>query len=280
VAGQGFVLPNEDIAMRAIITLIVVCSSVWSVSAAMAADPQNAKSDLATMAGDRTRASDAWRFKYYQGHWWYWLPAKQWAVYERGRWLMPPDKSAASGHESLSAVVAAAADAREESGSFAEDYPAAPVGLEPENQSAEYYLSTGNVFSRHAHEHAQLLERYASSGETVPASIVREQSKAIHHDVEQAQKSFSRVAAADEETTSENLPDAVKKLQVGLRKVAESVRQLESRVQRQGSVEAALVRGQTAVIDRMLQQANEAATAAEEEQRKYEQNQKDLVGVE
>lgn len=239
--------------MRAIISTIVLCFSVWSVSAAMAADRENAKS------------SDSWRFKFHQGHWWYWLPANRWAVYENGRWLLPPEQSPK-------------VEAKE-GGSFAEDYPVAPVTTEPAKHSADYYLSVGNVFSKHAHEHAEVLERYAASGETVPANIVKEQAKAIHRDVDQAQKSFSQVSVADEETTSDDLPGAVKRLQVSLSKVTESLRRLESQVQRQGAVEATLVRGQTAIINRLFQQANEAARAAEEAQRKYEQNQKDLAGV-
>ena len=262
--------------MKTIIIVVVICLRLCSVPAAMAAEPQNAKSNSDAATVERGSSNDAWRYKFYQGHWWYWLPANRWAVYEKGRWLLPPER-APTDETQATDVKTAAAD--KQGGSFAEDYPAVPVGSEPKKQSADYYLSVGNVFSKHAHEHAQVLERYAAAGETVPANIVREQAKAIHHDVEQAQKSFSQVAVADEEITSENLPDAVKKLHVGLGKVAASVTRLESQVQRQGTIEATLVRAQTAIINRLLQQASQAARAAEEEQRKYEQNQKDLAGV-
>lgn len=265
--------------MKAIVISIIMCFSVWNVSAVRADDLQKAKGGSTARTGERSGVNKSWRYQFHQGRWWYWLPANRWAVFENGRWLMPPGESPrAVAHASTTGETIAPVR-RDDGGSFAEDYPAAPVTSGPAKHSTDYYLSVGNVFSRHAHEHAQVLERYAASKETVPARIVREQAQAIHHDVEQAQKSFSQVAAAGEQTTSDNLPDVIKKLQTGLAKVTESVRRLEMQVRRQEKVQATLVRGQTAVINRMLQQANEAARAAEEEQRKYQRDQEDRAGI-
>ena len=268
--------------MKVIVTAIVMCFGVWSASAALAAEPETVKSDAtAKDGGDGASPNDTWRFKFYQGRWWYWLPTNYWAVYENGRWLMPVGGIAAARAKPSSSATTAAAAKNAEGGTFAEDYPAAPVGPEEARQSTEYYMSVGSAFNRHAHEHAQILERFAASGETVPAKIVKEQAAAIHHDVEQAQKSFSRLATSDDNDEDEDLPvaAAIKKLQGGLRKVSESLQRLEGQVQQQTAVQAELVRGQTAIISDLLTQANAAAEAAEEEQRKYEQNQKDLAGV-
>ncbi|HWB10813.1 MAG TPA: hypothetical protein VG826_16405 [Pirellulales bacterium] len=245
-------------------------------------------------------SSDAWRFRFYQGRWWYWLPTNYWAVYEDGRWLMPilgdppagmkPSSSAATRatYKTGAATPAgirsktegsppadATATNNTEGGSFSEDYPAVPLGPEEAGQSAEYYMSAGSTFSRHAHEHAQILERYAASGEAVPARIVKEQAAAIHHDVDQAHKSFSKLAAADA-AENENLPPdaAIKNFQQELRKATELLQQLEAQVQHLSAVQAELVRGQSAIIANLLRQADEAAEVAEEraagEQRELE----------
>jgi hypothetical protein len=97
--------------------------------------------------------------------------------------------------------------------------------------------------------------------------------------VEQAQKSFARAAAADEETKNEPRADAIKELQAGLRQVTESLRRLEGTAQRQGVVQAKLVKGQTVVVSQLLQQANEAARAAELEQRRQEHEESDRAGI-
>lgn len=264
--------------MRAMIAAIVLASAPWVTWPVLASQPAVTKRGPVAEAA-RLSSSDAWRYKFHQGRWWYWISANRWAVYNNGNWLMSPKQAPTAKAQvpSLGKPIAATQD--KESGSFEEDYPALPVESEPGNHPAEHYLSVGNVYSQHAHEHAEVLQRYAASDDTVPANIVREQAKAIRHDVEQAQKSFARAAAADEESKNESRTDAIKELQAELQKVTESVRRLESVVQRQGEVQARLVRGQTAVVSRLLQQANEAARAAELEERRQEQDEKDRVGI-
>jgi hypothetical protein len=258
--------------MRAAIATILMACGAWSVSPAWAAQPDNVKEDSAARADGGNR-NDAWRFKFHQGRWWYWLPSNHWAVYENGRWLMPPSESPASANTSRANTAAKS----EESGSFAEDYPAGPAGPEDEGKSAGYYLSVGGTYSKHAHEHAEILERYAGSGETVPAKIVKEQAQAIHRDVEQAEKSFSKLTTAANDPSP--VGETISKLQEGLRQVTETLKLLEKQVQRQGAVQATLVRAQTAIIDNLLTQAHEAARAAEEEQTRREQDEKDRAGI-
>ena len=263
--------------MRAMIAAFALVSAAWAAWPVLAAPPEDAK--RGPVAAARPGSSDAWRYKLHQGRWWYWISANRWAVYNNGSWLLSPKQAPAATAPVPSPGKPTAAIQQEESGSFDEDYPALPVESEAGNHPAEHYLSVGNVYSQHAHEHAQVLQRYAASDDTVPANIVREQAKAIRHDVEQAQKSFARVAAADKETNDESRTGAIQELQAELQKVTDSVRRLESVVRQQGEVQARLVRGQTAVVSRLLQQANEAARAAELEERRQQKDEKDRVGI-
>jgi hypothetical protein len=34
-------------------------------------------------------AGDAWRYRWHEGRWWYWLPSGQWAVWTDGQWRVP-----------------------------------------------------------------------------------------------------------------------------------------------------------------------------------------------
>lgn len=75
-------------------------------------------------------------------------------------------------------------------------------------------------------------------------------------------------------------PPSTNNVQEGLRQVTEAVARLERQVQRQAAAQALLIRGQSALIDRYQKQADESARTAEALERKREQNQRDLVGVE
>ncbi|HWB12712.1 MAG TPA: hypothetical protein VG826_26035 [Pirellulales bacterium] len=277
--------------MKSLIGLVALLSITYVSTPSPAADADTA--GIAGHVATVDRSSEAWRFKFHRGRWWYWLSTGYWAVYEDGQWLMPvqgnPPPEAKSSSPAPRAPTnrtgasspAATATNHSKGGSFAEDYPAVSLGQVP-RQSADDHMSVGRAFGRSAHEHVQIMERYAASGETVPAKIVREQAAAIHHDVEQAQQSFSRVSMADNDgNEDENLPDAaaIKKLRQQLRKATESIRQLQSQVQQQRAVEAQLVRGQTAIISALLKQADEAADAAARAEAKREQEMKDRVGI-
>jgi hypothetical protein len=40
-----------------------------------------------TAAAAPVAKSDAWRFKYHQGRWWYWLPSNSWVFYQNRQWI-------------------------------------------------------------------------------------------------------------------------------------------------------------------------------------------------
>lgn len=261
--------------MKAVLSAIIVCTGICCASAAFAVEPASAATGSSTTTSSPRNTGDAWRYRFYRDHWWYWLPTNRWAVYDNGRWLLPPEQTPAEAQSASPGKTTGAADSKQVRSLMEVNESAIAVGAEPAKHSAEFYLSAGGVFSRHAHEHAQVLERYAASGGTVPANVVRHQAEAIHHDVEHARKSFSRALSANAETNGETRA-AIKELQTGLRSVAESVRRLEGLVHEQGAVQATLVKSETAIVSRLLQQTNEAANAAEERQRAEEEDRADI----
>src|SRR6185312_12325014 len=44
----------------------------------------------------RPAKSDAWRYAYHQGRWWYWQPSNSWVYYQDRRWIAYDARSAAS----------------------------------------------------------------------------------------------------------------------------------------------------------------------------------------
>ena len=253
--------------MNKIAALTIVSLSLGITSVSLAATPEIGKNTTAQATPERAAPSEAWRFKLYQGRWWYWLPSNRWAVYESHRWLVAPEESLASRAAATSAGTSttetAVADAATESGSFVDDYPAAPEGPESARQAAEYHLAVGKTYNRHADEHARILEKYAALGETVPAGVVKDHARAIRHDLEQSQTAFSRLAKVSKDNPE--VAEAVERIQHGLRKVTESVRKLEGRVQRQDAVQAEIVRGQTAEVSALLNNSYSAAQEADRE---------------
>ncbi len=73
----------------------IVAAGVFSVLglgilAAQAAE-QKPSSEQAQVAGQKSAASQSqaqerWRYKYYNGEWWYWLPANRWVYWRGTRW--------------------------------------------------------------------------------------------------------------------------------------------------------------------------------------------------
>lgn len=231
------------------------------------ASQQSRPLGLAADASGKSAAPDnAWRFKFHKGHWWYWLPSNHWAVYENRRWLVPPDEHlAAAGDSSTPGDEAAkSADATRavESQSFQDDYPAVPQDPESARKTAAYHLAVGNTYNRHADQHAQILDKYAALGETVPAGIVREHAAAIRHDVEQAHKAYSSLAKADKDNPG--VAEAVAELQQRLGKLTESLKRLEDREQRQDALQAQMVRTQAAEISAILNDSYSAARKADQ----------------
>ena len=178
---------------RSNLTFIVAASACLAIFAAAAPRQNVAKGTPVNDVTDEN-AGEAWRFRFYQGHWWYWLPSNRWAVYENRHWLTAPGETPA--------LVGASAAPKTEAvpkESFAEDYPAfgdTPESLELSRQSAEDHLVMAKTYSMFAKEHAHILERYATFAETVPAEVVREHAGTIRHQVERAEKVFVRLTHA------------------------------------------------------------------------------------
>jgi|GEM_PF-6907883 len=43
--------------------------------------------ELAPHLAPATQSDNQWRFKYYNGRWWYWMPDETWVYWQDGRWL-------------------------------------------------------------------------------------------------------------------------------------------------------------------------------------------------
>ena len=53
------------------------------------------------------------------------------------------------------------------------------------------FYSSGRMYQRHAHDHAQVLQDYATSGKTVPKAIIKEHANAIRSNVAATKKAYS-----------------------------------------------------------------------------------------
>jgi hypothetical protein len=93
--------------MRIVIAVIVVWASA---SFSWAAGPQ----------APRAREANS-RLTFHRGHWWYWLPSKQWAIHVDGHWVTPPAQRSPQGEHSNDAPTTASQ--RAEPASFANSYP-------------------------------------------------------------------------------------------------------------------------------------------------------------
>ena len=76
--------------MKLIPTMLLE-SAVFAVAATSALAEHSAPT--ATISGQpvtsHTHPSgpDAWRYRWCNGHWWYWLPDNRWTYWEDGRWI-------------------------------------------------------------------------------------------------------------------------------------------------------------------------------------------------
>jgi hypothetical protein len=199
-----------------------------------------APQDAAASQGDR------WRFKYYQGRWWYWLPSQKWVVYENDHWA-PYD---ADDEEMV-----------DDEQSFSDFYPDVPASSGDAKKDAAYYLGRGKAYSIHADDHAKTLEKYAATVDSVPAQIVKEHASAIHRNVQAAKRSFALVEKADREQPG--LASAVEQLQQRLDQTVESVKQLQARVANDEAVEAGAVAAQSAEISQLLRDSYTTARQAD-----------------
>jgi hypothetical protein len=59
---------------------------------AVAAPPENMANRMSMKSSAERSVGEAWRFKFYKGHWWYWLPSNRWAVYNSQHWLSAPEE--------------------------------------------------------------------------------------------------------------------------------------------------------------------------------------------
>jgi hypothetical protein len=106
-----------------------------------------------------------------------------------------------------------------------------------------YFVSAGKTYNMHAHDHVRILSKYAkASNEAVPADVLKEHTAAIRANVEQAQKSYAKLAAS-----ASSSPDVAKQLaeiQKHLDAVTKQVATLES----EKAVDAKLVVSATDAI--------------------------------
>lgn len=76
--------PGKVAIARAIALIVVLGACQSSIIAAE--KPQLAAGAKSTVAPAQP-AGDAWRYKYYEGRWWYWMPSNSWAWYDGRQWI-------------------------------------------------------------------------------------------------------------------------------------------------------------------------------------------------
>lgn len=214
------------------------------------AEPPSADpSPPAAEAGDgKSRAANAWRYKYHNGRWWYWLPSNRWAVYDGDRWrLVKPGVDAPKGEKQPAATASAE--------------PAEPANIDPARQVAEYQLAAGNTYNRHAREHARILERYAALGKPVPAEIVKQHADAIRRNVQQAQMAFAQLAESGKDKP--DLLAAIERLQLRLAKASDAVERLGTHVDEQEVAESQAIQTMSAEIESLLRESHAAGQQAD-----------------
>jgi hypothetical protein len=74
------------VAFAGAIALIVALGACQS-SIIAAEKPQLAAGAKSSNAAPARSEGDAWRYKYYEGRWWYWMPSNSWAWYDGRRWI-------------------------------------------------------------------------------------------------------------------------------------------------------------------------------------------------
>lgn len=216
-------------------------------SAQVARSPVPPRTPAAQQAAASQR--DQWRFKYYQGHWWYWLPSQKWVVYENQHWVAYRGELEQKDQE--------------EEQSFSEFYPDVPAGSGDAKQDAAYHLARGKAYSLHADDHAKTLEKYAATVDSVPAHIVKEHVSAIRRDVQAAKRSFTLVEKSDRDQPG--LASAVEQMRQRLDQAAATLKQLQARVANDEAVEAAEVAAQSAEISQLLRDSYTTARQADRE---------------
>jgi hypothetical protein len=87
-------------------------------------------------------------------------------------------------------------------------------------RNAAYYLYSARTFDAHAKDHAQILNRYARTGQPVPKEVAEEQTAAIRRNVEAAKKDFDTLRAVSKEDP--NLAKKVAELEDRLSQVEQS----------------------------------------------------------
>jgi hypothetical protein len=70
-------------------------ATAMPISRAGAADPPvvvavpAATAPITTAPTATAPSGDSWRFKFYNGYWWYWTPDNRWLCYMNGQWVVP-----------------------------------------------------------------------------------------------------------------------------------------------------------------------------------------------
>jgi hypothetical protein len=151
--------------------IVVVAMVVWaSASVAWAAAPQ----------APHARAANS-RLTFHRGHWWYWLPSKQWAIHLDGHWVAPPAQGSPQGEHSIGALAAASQSAKP--ASVANSHPdAAPTAGNAEapaagNQSeAVQTIAELDLEVRQLRKSLERLERQVRAQRQTQSVLVRGQN--------------------------------------------------------------------------------------------------------
>ncbi|HXT59536.1 MAG TPA: hypothetical protein VN699_12925 [Pirellulales bacterium] len=73
---------------RTVVAVGLLAAAAWQIPAVQAQVTSRAISPGSEVAsGSVSERIDPWRYKYHDGHWWYWLPSNSWVFYDNQRWV-------------------------------------------------------------------------------------------------------------------------------------------------------------------------------------------------
>jgi hypothetical protein len=126
-----------------------------------------------------------------------------------------------------------------------------------------YDFATGRTYMVHAFDHARLLRDYSAEGDKVPKQVVDTHLKAIRHNVDNAKKSYSKLAEA-----AKTDPAVAKKLtdiQKQLDQVLALAKKIEAEQQPNDGVPAATVALHSRAIESQIRDTHANAEDTAEE---------------
>jgi hypothetical protein len=77
--------------MKPIIAALVVgwIATALPIGAVSEANAQGVVAAPAPTAPSPAPSPDSWRYRFYNGSWWYWTPDNRWLCYINGQWVIP-----------------------------------------------------------------------------------------------------------------------------------------------------------------------------------------------